>query len=182
MLNLKDKIKLHIETFERLSDIEQELNQASKLIKDCCLDGKTVFSCGNGGSAADAQHFSAELTGRYLSDRQPMAGIALTVDTSAITAIGNDYSFDDIFSRPLKALGKKGDILLAISTSGNSKNIIKTVQVAKEKGIKVIGLLGRDGGELKNMVDTAVIVPSEITANIQEAHIFILHYFCEHLE
>ncbi len=155
---------------------------AANLIKNTCFAGNTIFSCGNGGSAADAQHFSAELTGRYLSNRKPLSGVALTVDTSAITAIANDYSYSEIFARPLSTLAKTGDVLLAISTSGNSENIIKAIKVAKEKNIKSIALLGRDGGKIKDMADISVIVPSDITANIQEAHIFILHYFCEHLE
>lgn len=176
------KVQAHIDTFEQLTQIKDNIFQAEALISDACENGHTVFVCGNGGSAADAQHFAAELTGRYIQDRQSYAGIALTTDTSAITAIANDYGYERIFSRQLEGLGKPRDVLIAISTSGNSQNVIEAIKTAKERGIKTIGLLGRDGGEIAELTDINIIVPSKDTPRIQEAHIFILHYLCEALE
>lgn len=179
---LIDKINEHLQVFEDLKAMTAQLDMAAKAIANCAKDERTVFVCGNGGSAADAQHFAAELTGRYVSDRRSYASVALTVDTSALTAIGNDYGFERVFSRQLEGLGRDGDVLIAISTSGNSANVIEAVKVAKAKNMAVVGLLGRDGGQLKSMVDVALISPSNVTARIQETHIFMLHYFCEQLE
>ena len=141
--------------------------------------GCRILICGNGGSAADAQHFAAELSGRYVKERRALAGIALTTDTSALTAIGNDYGFERVFSRQVEALGRPGDLLVGISTSGNSPNVIRAVEAAKEQGMKTLGLLGRDGGQLKNLCDDALIVPSPVTARIQEVHQMIYHFWCE---
>ncbi len=176
------KLEQHLNVFQKLTDIREPIQAGAAIIAEACVSGHTVFACGNGGSAADAQHFTAELTGRYVTDRVSYAGVALTVDTSALTAIGNDYGYDRVFSRQLEGLGKADDVLLGISTSGNSQNVIEAVAVAKEKGMKTIALLGRDGGLLKDLVDVAIVVPSSTTARIQEAHIFVLHYFCELLE
>ncbi len=158
------------------------IDPAAQAIIASIAAGGTLFICGNGGSAADAQHIAAEFTGRYLRKRRSLSAVALTTDTSAITAIGNDYSFEEIFSRQLEGLGKSEDILLAISTSGNSKNVIKAVEVAAEKGMKTIGLLGRDGGALSKMVDIAIVVPSDITARVQEGHILVYHILCEEVD
>ncbi|MPV85468.1 D-sedoheptulose-7-phosphate isomerase [Ostreibacterium oceani] len=182
MLSLKEKIASHIAVFEQLATIEQPIDAAAALIQTSCLDGKTVFVCGNGGSAADAQHFSAELTGRYVLDRPAYAGVALTVDTSALTAIANDYGYAQVFARQLDGLAKSGDVLVAISTSGHSANIMAAVEVAKKKQMQTIALLGRDGGQLASVADISIVVPAYETARIQEAHSFILHYFCEWLE
>ena len=138
--------------------------------------------CGNGGSAADSQHFAAELTGRFVKDRRPLAALALSTDTSALTCIANDYSFDDVFSRQVMGLGRSGDCLLAISTSGNSRNVLRAAEVARATGIGVIGLLGRDGGALRPLCDVAIVVPSATTARIQEAHAFIGHSLCALVE
>lgn len=143
--------------------------------------GKLMF-CGNGGSASDAQHLAAELTGRFIKDRRPLAGLALTTDTSALTSIGNDYSFDDVFSRQVVALGRAGDGLVAISTSGNSRNVLRAVAAAREAGVFTLGLLGRDGGALLRECDAAIVVPSQVTARIQEAHILIGHTLCGLIE
>jgi D-sedoheptulose 7-phosphate isomerase len=138
--------------------------------------------CGNGGSAADSQHIAAEMTGRFIKDRKPLPAIALTTDTSALTCIANDYSFEDVFSRQVSALGQPGDILIAISTSGNSGNVIKAMWVAKELGIIIIALTGCDGGKMTSLADLSVVVPSHTTARIQEAHIFIGHLLCGAVE
>lgn len=139
--------------------------------------GKVMF-CGNGGSAADSQHLAAELTGRFINDRVPLAGLALSTDTSGLTCIANDYSFDEVFARQVIALGRPGDVLIAISTSGNSRNVLRAVEEAHRHGVKVIGLLGKGGGELAKWCDVAIIVPSNVTARIQEAHILIGHTLC----
>ncbi|MDR0498106.1 MAG: D-sedoheptulose 7-phosphate isomerase [Holophagales bacterium] len=151
-------------------------------IAECLASGAKIMVCGNGGSAADAQHFAAELCGRYVCERRALAGIALTTDTSALTAIGNDYGFDRIFSRQVEALGRAGDILIGISTSGNSENIVQAVRTAQSSGVQTLGLLGRDGGQLKSLMDDYLIVPSNVTARIQEIHIMIIHFWCEILD
>ncbi|WP_299226045.1 D-sedoheptulose 7-phosphate isomerase [Sulfurihydrogenibium sp.] len=144
--------------------------------------GNKLLICGNGGSAADSQHFAAEVVGRFEKERKGFSAIALTTDTSALTAIGNDYGFDKVFSRQVEALGQKGDILIGISTSGNSKNVIEAVKVAKGLGIFTVGLLGKDGGQLKDLVDKAFIVRSNNTARIQEVHITFIHAICRVLD
>jgi len=149
---------------------------------DCLTSGAKILICGNGGSAADAQHFAAELSGRFVRERRALAGIALTTDTSALTAIGNDYGFDRIFARQLEALGRTGDLFVGISTSGNSGNIVQAVRTAQSLGIHTLGLLGRDGGQLKTMMDDCLVVPSDVTARIQEIHIMIIHFLCEILD
>jgi D-sedoheptulose 7-phosphate isomerase len=145
-------------------------------------DGAKILICGNGGSAADAQHFAAELSGRFVSERRALAGVALTTDTSALTAIGNDYGFGQIFARQVEALGRPGDVLVGISTSGNSENIIHAVNAAKPLGIETMGLLGRDGGKLKTLMDDCLVVPCDVTARIQEVHIMVIHFWCEILD
>jgi D-sedoheptulose 7-phosphate isomerase len=144
--------------------------------------GNKLLICGNGGSAADSQHFAAEVVGRFEKERKGFSAIALTTDTSALTAIGNDYGFDKIFSRQVEAIGQKGDILIGISTSGNSNNVIEAVKVAKDLGIFTVGLLGKDGGQLKDLVDKAFIVRSNNTARIQEVHITFIHAICRVLD
>ncbi|HIE58980.1 MAG TPA: D-sedoheptulose 7-phosphate isomerase [Persephonella sp.] len=144
--------------------------------------GYKILICGNGGSAADSQHFAAEIVGRFEKNRKAYPAIALTTDTSALTAIGNDYSFDEIFSRQVEALGKKGDILIGISTSGNSINVIKAVEKARNLNLFTVGFLGKDGGKLKNIVDKAFIVKHNNTARIQEVHLTLEHTLCKIIE
>lgn len=157
--------------------LRQADDMAERLRRGC-----RILVCGNGGSAADAQHLAAELSGRYLKERRALAGIALTTDTSALTAIGNDYGFDQVFSRQVEALGRPGDLLIGISTSGNSPNVIRAVASAKELGMQTLGLLGRDGGQLRTLVDDALVVPSPVTARIQEIHQMVYHFWCEALD
>ena len=157
--------------------LRQADDMAERLRRGC-----RILVCGNGGSAADAQHLAAELSGRYLKERRALAGIALTTDTSALTAIGNDYGFDQVFSRQVEALGRPGDLLIGISTSGNSPNVIRAVASAKELGMRTLGLLGRDGGQLRTLVDDALVVPSPVTARIQEVHQMVYHFWCEALD
>jgi len=142
----------------------------------------TVYWCGNGGSAADSQHLAAELVGRFKKDRKALRSIAITTDTSILSCVANDYSYEDIFSRQLEALARPKDVLVAISTSGNSENILRALMSAKNLGVKTIALLGKDGGKGKNLADQAIIIPSETTARIQEAHILIGHILCDLIE
>lgn len=149
---------------------------------ECLRAGGKVMACGNGGSAADAQHFAAELIGRFERERQELAAIALTTDTSILTAVGNDYSYDEIFSKQVRGLGKKGDILIGISTSGNSKNVVKAIEAAKKMGIKIIALTGNGGGKITSLLDADDIhlcAPSARTARIQETHLVLLHALCD---
>lgn len=144
--------------------------------------GRTVFFCGNGGSAADSQHLAAELLGRYRLDRAPLPAVALTVDTSALTAIGNDFGFDDIFARQLRGLARRGDVLVALSTSGNSPNVMRAVEAAQAIGVTVLGFTGGGGGRLAAEADIALTVPASRTDRIQEMHIACGHLICEVVE
>ncbi|MBF0490847.1 MAG: D-sedoheptulose 7-phosphate isomerase, partial [Candidatus Omnitrophica bacterium] len=141
-----------------------------------------LFFCGNGGSAADSQHIAAEFVGRFQKERKAWPAIALTTDTSALTALGNDYSFDIVFSRQLEALGQKGDVLVGISTSGNSKNVLEAVKKAKELGMTTIGVTGGTGGQLASLCDITIVAASAKTARIQESHLCIFHSICELVE
>lgn len=185
---MSDRIKAHIErsieakkrilTDEALLD---QLEQSITLCVEALQGGKKILFAGNGGSASDAQHLAAELVGRYRYDRASLAAIAITTDTSALTAIGNDYGYDEVFSRQLSGLGQEGDVLVAISTSGNSGNILRAVDIAREKGVKVIGMSG-EKGKLKEVADTCLAVPAPLTATIQEAHIMLGHILCDGIE
>jgi D-sedoheptulose 7-phosphate isomerase len=153
-----------------------------KLISHRFEAGNKILFFGNGGSAADAQHLAAEFVNRYIMDRPPLPAIALTTDTSILTSVSNDFSFKEIFAKQLRALGKEGDVAIGISTSGNSPNIVKAFEVAKEMGIKTVALTGSDGGDLAKMADISLVVPSTSTPRIQEAHILIGHILCEMVE
>ena len=172
----------HMALFQQLNGLDACISQAIDACVQSLQKGGKLMLCGNGGSAADSQHLAAEFTGRFIKDRPPIAAVALSTDTSALTCIGNDYSFNDIFSRQVQALGKAGDCLIAISTSGNSGNVLAAVAAAQSLGISTIGLLGRDGGKLKAQCDVAIVVPSQVTARIQEAHILIGHSLCGAVE
>ena len=155
------------------------IEKAAQLTIDCLKNGGKILFFGNGGSASDSQHMAAEFTGRYEKERRPLAAVALSTDTSALTAIGNDYGFDRVFERQVGALGRKGDVAFGISTSGNSKNVVLGIRKARELGLKTVGLLGRDGGELKGLVDVPIVVNAPKTSRIQECHILIGHIICE---
>jgi D-sedoheptulose 7-phosphate isomerase len=162
--------------------LPESVARAVLLMADCLKAGGKVMSCGNGGSAADAQHFAAELIGRFERERQELAAIALTTDSSILTAVGNDYSYEEVFSKQVRGLGKKGDVLLGISTSGNSKNVIKAIEAAKKMGIKIIALTGNGGGKIASLLDKEDIhlcAPSTRTARIQETHLVLLHSLCD---
>ncbi|MFN0277742.1 MAG: D-sedoheptulose 7-phosphate isomerase [Pyrinomonadaceae bacterium] len=173
----------HIELFQTLREVyESNVTECAELIFQTFQDGKKVLLCGNGGSAADAQHIAAELVGRYESERIGLPAIALTTDTSALTALANDYSFERIFARQVEALAVEGDLLIAISTSGNSPNVIAAVMAARNRGCKVLGMTGANGKKLASLCDACLMIPSERTARIQEAHITIAHIWCEMIE
>lgn len=176
---IKSERAAHLSVFEALSDIECDIFKACEIVVDTLKSGKKILICGNGGSAGDSQHFAAELSGRYKKERAGLAGIALSTDTSAITAIGNDYGYEYVFSRQLEAIGNSGDLLVAISTSGNSQNVINALKSAKYKGIKTLGLSGKGGGVMNEFCDLNIVIPSNDTARIQEGHIFIIHTICQ---
>ena len=156
--------------------------QAAEIMLQCLMNDGKILACGNGGSAADAQHFAAEMTGRFEKERMELAAVALTTDTSALTAIGNDYGFDHVFSKQVRALGRPGDVLIGISTSGNSANIITAIEAAHERDMQVIAFTGRDGGKIAAMLkdnDILLNVPHPRTARIQEVHILLIHALCD---
>jgi D-sedoheptulose 7-phosphate isomerase len=160
------------------ADIHTAVFDAGRVTAEAMKSGRKLMVCGNGGSAADAQHLVAEFVSRLTVDRPALRAIALTTDTSILTAIGNDYSYDNVFERQVEALGNVGDVLLAISTSGNSKNCIKALRLARSMGIHTISYTGNSGGAMKDLSDINVIVPSKITMNIQESHLALEHIFC----
>lgn len=159
----------------------EKMNSAINLMVESYKSNGRIFSCGNGGSMCDAMHFAEELTGRFRKERSPLPAMAIN-DASHLTCVSNDYGYEFIFSRYIEAWGNKGDILLAISTSGNSKNVVLAANEAKKKGMKVIALLGKDGGELKNIADISLVVDSQISDRIQEIHIKCIHIFIEGIE
>jgi len=172
----------HRSLFDQLAGLAPAVERIGARLAAVLQGGGKLMLCGNGGSAADSQHLAAELTGRLVNDRRPLAGLALSTDSSALTCIGNDYGFDAIFERQVRALGRAGDALILISTSGNSANLLRAAQAAREQDVLAVGLLGRDGGQLLPLCDDALVVPSRTTARIQEAHIFVGHNWCAQIE
>lgn len=165
-----------------ISDNRAQIELAADLIKEALHAGARIYACGNGGSAAEAMHFTTELSGRYRSNRPPYPATALTADGTALTCIGNDFGWDQIFARQLGGHAKAGDVLLAISTSGNSPNVIAALEAAGRLGVKTIGLLGNTGGMAQDLCDVPVIIESSDTGSIQEAHLVIIHLLCEAME
>ena len=180
---IQSELKAHLEVALKVqNEMIDDISKACEMVVDTLKSGNRVFLCGNGGSSADAQHIAAELTGRYKTERNPLPGIALTTDTSALTAIGNDYGFEYVFVRQLAGLAKSGDLLISISTSGNSANVIKALEYAKENKIKSLGLSGKGGGVMNSLCELNLVVPSPDTARIQEMHIFIAHTLCQAID
>lgn len=187
MTTLQERVAAHftqsIEAKQQAADIlNAPTAQAAELMLQCLMNDGKILACGNGGSAADAQHFAAEMTGRFEKERMELAAVALTTDTSALTAIGNDYGFDHVFSKQVRALGRAGDILIGISTSGNSANVIEAIHAAHERDMHVIALTGRDGGKIAALLkdsDILLNVPHQRTARIQEVHILLIHALCD---
>jgi D-sedoheptulose 7-phosphate isomerase len=170
---------------QRIRDLEErapDIALVADCLKNCFLSGSKVMFCGNGGSAADSQHLAAELMGRYLRDRDPLPAVALTVDSSALTAIGNDYGFEHIFARQLRGIGRRGDVLVGISTSGNSVNVVQAFETARELGVRTVALTGEKGGKISDLADFSIRVPSTKTNEIQEMHIIVGHMLCGFVE
>ena len=176
---LKNAIAAAEKTLQSIVDLESQITKAADLIVDCLTNDKKVLACGNGGSAADAADFCTELACRFVEDRRPYPAMNLSQGGSLITAVGNDYGFEEIFARQVRAFGNSGDVLIAISTSGKSKNIRRAIEEAGSRKLKTIALLGRDGGSTAGVADVDLIIKSDSTARIQEAHKFILHVICE---
>ena len=182
---IKEEIRKSYEIKQAIYNNEKLLKQIEIVAKKCInlyKNGKKTILAGNGGSAADAQHIAAELVGRYGFDRPSIPSLALTTDTSNLTAIGNDYGYDKVFSRQLEGMGQDGDLFIGISTSGNSLNIINAFNSAKIKNITTVALVGKDGGEMVKLADIAIVVPSDSTPRIQESHILIGHILCDIIE
>ena len=183
-IDFKDTINQSIKLKNNLEILQNDLYDSIRIIYKALKKKKKIFFCGNGGSAADAQHLAAELLIRLRPhiNRISLPAMSLSLDSSTLTACGNDYDFKQIFSRPLESLGNTGDVLVAISTSGNSENVINAIKIARKKKIKIIGFLGKKGGLQKKLCDINLIVPSNVTARIQECHIFLGHYILENVE
>jgi D-sedoheptulose 7-phosphate isomerase len=189
-MQLTQHLKQHFEDHQRTTErtLQEVLPSLEKAIEHChgaVTSGKRILACGNGGSASDAQHFVAELVGRFERERQPLAAVALSTDTSILTAVGNDYGFEHVFARQVQALGQADDILIGISTSGNSPNVLRAIEQAHHAGMRVIGLTGRDGGEMAKQLsssDVLLCVPDPRTMRIQEMHIVLLHLICEGID
>jgi D-sedoheptulose 7-phosphate isomerase len=172
----------HLVVATALRSLAPAVDRVVGVISRSMAAGGVLLACGNGGSAADAQHIAAELTGRFFRDRKPLPALALHGNTSSLTAIGNDYGYDEVFAREVGAHGRAGDVLLAISTSGNSRNILRAIEAAREKRMAVIGLTGESGGKMRDLCDVCLCVPTASTPRIQECHILIGHTICELLE
>ena len=180
---LEDELLEHLKVMESLKVLLVDINLVADYCSQAIDNGNKIFFCGNGGSASDSQHLATELIGRFKNNRRPLAALALSADSTAISCIANDFGYQHIFSRQLEGLAKKGDILFAISTSGNSENVINCVKKSKEIGVKSFGLLGGDGGQLLNYCDKSLVVSeTKETARIQEAHIFIGQVICRIIE
>ena len=170
---------------EAARSLTAPITRASELLADTLKSGGKVLACGNGGSAADAQHFAAELMNRFEVERAPLAAVALTTDTSTLTSIANDYAYEQVFSKQVRGIGRRGDALLAISTSGNSRNVVEAIQVAHELGLRVVALTGAGGGKIAGLVagtDVHICVPHKRTARIQEVHLLALHCLCDGID
>ncbi|MEM9481555.1 MAG: SIS domain-containing protein [Verrucomicrobiota bacterium] len=182
MSEFQDTIKASSKVIETLGALEADFDEAVKLLSSCVREGGKILVCGNGGSAADAAHFATELLCRFEKDRDSLPGIALTMDGSFLTATGNDYGFDRIFARQIEGLGKAGDVLVGISTSGNSANVLTAFEEATKRGLNTLAMLGRDGGKAAGVADVELIVKDPATARIQEAQKVLIHALCAGME
>ena len=178
---IEQRLADHLEVLQKLmdSDLPEKLETCAKYVEKALAEGHKVLFCGNGGSAADSQHLAAEFVGRFQKERKGLPAIALTVDTSILTAVANDYGYDTVFARQVQALGEPGDVLVGISTSGNSKNVLLAVEEAKAKGITCIGMTAEGGGKMAAACDICLAVPAKVTARAQEMHILMGHILCE---
>jgi phosphoheptose isomerase len=189
-MDMSQRIKQHFEESIQTKilaaeSLTESIGAAGEMMVQSLLNGGKILSCGNGGSAGDAQHFSSEMLNRFETERPSLPAIALSTDTSTITAIANDYSYDEIFAKQIKALGQPGDVLLAISTSGHSKNVLQAITTAQQKSLQIVALTGRDGGAIANLLndaDVEIRVPAQTTARIQEVHLLIIHCLCDFID
>jgi D-sedoheptulose 7-phosphate isomerase len=179
---VREAFRTSADNFRKLIEMAGEVSRTAEAVTHRVRTGGKVIFCGNGGSAADAQHLAAELMGRFMIDRAPLAAMALSVNTSTITAIGNDYAYDEVFERQLRGIGRAGDVLVGISTSGNSANVVKAIEAARQIGILTVGLTGESGGRMAEICDICLRVPSRSTPRIQEMHIAVGHSLCEWVE
>lgn len=179
---IESHFKDHEELLNQMPLVFKDIENISKILINCLKKKKTIFWCGNGGSASDSQHLAGELVGRFVGDRKPLKSIALNADSAVMTCIVNDYGYEHLFSRQIEGLGSKGDVLIGISTSGNSVNVLNALKSAKNIGIHTIGLLGNNGGKAKRILDNSIIIPSKTTARIQEMHILVGHILCDLIE
>ncbi len=182
MTQLQRTIEESVTTLRSLTSLEEPLGRAAKMVLDCLTSGHKLLMCGNGGSASDTTHLATEFLCRFREDRRPYPAIALAANGEYMTAVCNDYHSDEIFARQIWGLGEKGDVLIAMTTSGKSKNILRAIEEAKRKGVQSICFLGRDGGFTKGKADIDLIVPGTLTARIQEAHKLLMHVLCEIVE
>jgi D-sedoheptulose 7-phosphate isomerase len=180
--NLNRAINDSVRTLESLKNVGREVSRAADLIEQCLRAGNKLLVCGNGGSATDASHFTTELVVRFAKDRRALPAICLTSDSGILTAAGNDYGFDEIFARQVAAFARSGDVLICLTTSGKSKNLIRALEEAKARELKTIAFLGRDGGSTVGIADLDLLVKSDSTARVQEAHQLLLHVLCEIIE
>ena len=178
---IQQRLSDHLEVLQKLmaSDLPKKLEKCAEIVEKALKEGHKVLFCGNGGSAADSQHLAAEFVGRFQKERKGLPAIALTVDTSILTAVANDYGYDTVFARQVQALGEAGDVLIGISTSGNSRNVLLAVEEAKTKGISCIGMTAEGGGKMAEECDICLAVPAKVTARAQEMHILMGHILCE---
>ena len=179
---IREQILGIADNFRALAALSGDIETVARVCTDTLRAGNKIMFCGNGGSAADSQHLAAELVGRYKLNRPAMNALALTVDTSILTAVGNDYGYDTVFARQLEGVGRAGDLLVGLSTSGNSRNIVLAMELARSMGIRTVALTGRGGGAMKEQADVCSAVPSDATNNIQEMHIAVGHLVCELVE
>jgi D-sedoheptulose 7-phosphate isomerase len=182
MTQLQRAVEDSIATFRGLADLEEPLNRAAQMVLRCLTSGRKVLTCGNGGSASDATHLATEFLCRFVEDRRPYPAISLAANGEFLTAVCNDYGADEIFARQVGGLAEKGDVLIALTTSGKSKNVLRALEEAKRKGIESICLLGRDGGFTKGVATLDLLVPGDKTARIQEGHKLLMHVLCEIVE
>jgi D-sedoheptulose 7-phosphate isomerase len=182
IMSIPEALNESVEAIRTLLDLQTQIEAGAELLRSALLSGHKVLSCGNGGSAADSSHLASEFACRFISDRRPYPAIGLAADGSLLTATANDYSFEEVFARQIRAFGQPGDVLVAITTSGQSRNVERALEQAKNSGLQSIALLGRDGGTCRGLGTVEILVPHQVTARIQEAHKVVIHLLCELVE